>query len=204
MYYYISGALDSVVGDIAVVDCGGVGYKLHVSATAAGQLLPKLGERVKLYTYLKVQEDAMELYGFIGVDEKGAFEQLLSVSGVGAKAAMAVLSAMSYDLFALAVVSGDAKGISRAPGVGLKTAQRIILELKDKLAKEVGSAAKTSAQAGALPAQPGQSGKYGDAVDALLVLGYGRAEAQQALDGADMSQPLEALIRGALRQLDRR
>src|SRR5690606_24561258 len=134
--YYISGELVHTERNMAVIDAGGVGYKLTVSSTALGKLAGKTG-KVKLYTYLSVRDDALELYGFYSVEEASVFRMLITVSGVGPKAAMSILSTMSPEQFALAVTAGDAKALSKAPGVGPKTAARIILELKDKLSKEV-------------------------------------------------------------------
>ncbi|MGI6201793.1 MAG: Holliday junction branch migration protein RuvA [Eubacteriales bacterium] len=196
MYYYISGELVHTERNMAVIDAGGVGYKLTVSSTALGKLAGKTG-KVKLYTYLSVRDDALELYGFYSVEEASVFRMLITVSGVGPKAAMSILSTMSPEQFALAVTAGDAKALSKAPGVGPKTAARIILELKDKLSKEVDVPAPDAAAADAPPA----SGVIGEAQNALLVLGYSRAEAMWATKDADPSAGLEAVIREALRRL---
>lgn len=198
MYYYISGELVHTEPNMAVIDAGGVGYKLTVSSTALGKFANKTG-KVKLYTYLSVREDALELYGFYSVEESSAFRMLISVSGVGPKAAMSILSTMSPEQFALAVTSGDAKALAKAPGVGAKTAARIILELKDKLAKEAAMPmADITAPAAAAPIA---SGIIGEAQNALIVLGYTRAEAIWATKDADPSAGLEAVIREALRRL---
>ena len=198
MYYYISGELVHTEPNMAVIDAGGVGYKLIVSAIALGRLANMTG-KVKLYTYLSVREDALELFGFYSVEEASAFKMLLSVSGVGPKAAMSILSLLTPERFALAVTTGDAKALSKAPGVGAKTAARIILELKDKLAKQYDTALSPDLS-GADDAPP-SGGPLGEAQNALLVLGYTRAEAVWATKGADPAAGLEALIREALKKL---
>lgn len=197
MYYHVNGELCLTEPHTAVIDCGGVGYKLTVSNTTLAAISSKLGDRVKLYTYLAVREDAMELFGFYSMEEHSAFSQLITVSGVGPKAAMSILSTMSPSQFAAAVCSSDTKLISKANGIGAKTAARIVLELKDKLAKEYGAEAVTAAPVGVV-----STGKLSDAVNALLVLGYSKSEATQALSGIDSSSmPLEALITTALKRL---
>ncbi len=197
MYYYISGELVHTEQNMAVIDAGGVGYKLTVSTTALGKLAGKTG-KVKLYTYLSVREDALELFGFYSTEEAAVFRMLITVSGVGPKAAMSILSTLSPEQFALAVTSGDSKLLSKAPGVGAKTAARIILELKDKLLKQADA---PTPDAAAPVAGPPPSGIIGEAQNALLVLGYTRAEAAWATKDADPSAGLEAIIRDALRRL---
>ena len=197
MYYHINGELCLTEPHTAVIDCGGVGYKLTVSSTTLGAISSKLGERVKLYTYLAVREDAMELFGFYSVQEHSAFKQLIGISGVGPKAAISVLSTLTPEQFAAAVCSSDTKSLGKASGIGAKTAARIVLELKDKLAKEYGADIVSAAPAGIAA-----SGKLSDAVNALLVLGYTKAEATEALAGIDSSAiPLEQLITTALKRL---
>ncbi|MBQ2765553.1 MAG: Holliday junction branch migration protein RuvA [Clostridia bacterium] len=197
MYYHVNGELCLTEPHTAVIDCGGVGYKLTVSNTTLAAISSKLGEKVKLYTYLAVREDAMELFGFYSVQEHSAFRQLITVSGVGPKAAISILSTLTPEQFAAAVCSSDTKTLGKANGIGAKTAARIVLELKDKLAKEFGSEVVTAAPAGVV-----SSGKLSDAVNALLVLGYSKVEATEALSGIDSStMPLEALITTALKRL---
>ena len=133
MFYYLSGTVAHLEPNLAVIDCGGVGYACRTTAYTLSGL--KKGEKGKLFTYLNVREDAMELYGFSGQEERKLFEQLISVSGVGPKAALAVLSVNSPADLALAIITGDEKALTSAPGVGKKIAQRVILELKDKLAR---------------------------------------------------------------------
>ena len=198
MYYYISGELVLVEPSRAVIDAGGVGYELTISGQTCGKLAGKNGEKVRLYTHLSVREDAMELFGFFTYEELTAFRLLITVSGIGAKSAIAVLSMFSPEQLSLAVMNGDSKAISRVNGVGSKTAARIVLELKDKIAKELpsGGGGETSVQDFA-PA--GDS--FGEAVSALLVLGYSRSEAQYGLKGAPRDADIEELIKFALSRL---
>ena len=207
MYYYIKGELVAATLNMAVVDAGGVGYKMTVSENTY-RALPRRTDKnpvVTLYTYLSVREDGIELFGFANERELSSFKMLLSVSGVGPKAAMAILSPLTPEKFALAVCTEDKKTISKATGVGPKTAARIILELRDKLMKETSidedlSAAVLdhSAEAAGAPAR----GKTSEAMDALLVLGYTRAEAQKALSAIDtQALSIEDIIKEALKKL---
>ena len=132
MYYYIKGTLALLAGDTAVIDAGGIGYRLTVTQNTFAALASKLGKEAQLFTYLAVRDDAMELYGFASEEEKLFFTKLLSVSGIGPKAAVSVLSAFTPNQLVSAVQAGDAKMISRANGIGLKTAQKVIIELKGK------------------------------------------------------------------------
>ena len=199
MFYYLSGTLAHREAGIAVIDCGGVGYKLTVSTTTLSQISPKIGEKVKLYTYLAVREDAMELFGFYSIEEHSAFKQLITVSGVGPQAAISILSTLTPEQFAAAVCSGDTKALGKASGVGAKTAARIVLELKDKLAKEFGTVGVPAAVPGGKAVAAG--GKLNDAVNALLVLGYTKQEASAALEGVDPAFTLEQMITAALKRL---
>ena len=207
MYYYIRGELVASTLNMAVVDAGGVGYKMTVSENTY-RSLPRRTDKnpsVTLYTYLSVREDGIELFGFINERELSSFKMLLSVSGVGPKAAMSILSLLTPEKFALAVCTEDRKTISKASGIGPKTAARIILELRDKLMKETSidedlSAAVLdhSAEAAGAPAR----GKTSEAMDALLVLGYTRAEAQKALSAIDtQALSIEDIIKEALKKL---
>lgn len=196
MYDYFKGTLVFLRTDAAVVECGGVGYRLAVSASTHAKLSPLLGREATLFAYLAVREDAMELYGFSDETERALFIHLLSVSGVGPKAALSVLSTLPADRLAVCVAAGDAKAIASAPGVGLKTAQKIILELKDKLAKEFASGEPLP---DGVPSDGADDAS--DAVNALVVLGYSRAQALGALKGLDPALPLEIRIREALKKL---
>ncbi len=208
MFYYIKGPLVASDPHMAVVDAGGVGYKMTISENTY-RSLPHRGSEavVTLYTYLSVREDGIELFGFENERELSSFKMLLSVSGVGPKAAMAILSLLTPEKFALAVCTEDKKTISKASGVGPKTAARIILELRDKLMKErsIDEDLSTaildhSADAPGAPA----GGKLGEAQDALLVLGYTRAEAQNVLKTIDVQAlSIEDIIKEALKKLMR-
>lgn len=203
MFYYLCGKLTYSDAGIAVIDCGGVGYQLTISGTTY-QALPSLhaGETptVKLYTYLAVREDGIELFGFATQTELATFKLLISVSGVGPKYAISVLSAMTPEKFAMAVYSDDRKTISMAPGIGPKTAARIILELKDKIAKGADDRLgeiNLSASSGASSVRTTIS----EAIDALVVLGYSRAEAMAATKDLDKNLELQDMIRLALKKL---
>ena len=198
MFYYVNGTLAVCEGSTVVVDCGGVGYKLTVSDNTFSKVAGKMGSEVKLFTYLSVREDAIELFGFSSNDELSAFKMLISVSGVGPKAAMAILSIMTPEKFAFAVSTGDVKGISKANNVGKRTAERIILELKDKVAKEL-SAVDT--ETGEVFAPQAETETSAEAVSARMVLGFTRAEAVAALAGANPADPLEKQIKAALARL---
>lgn len=199
MFYYVNGTVAELEAGLAVIDCGGVGYACATTNYTLSQL--KKGERAKLYTYLNVREDAMELFGFASQSELRSFKMLIGVSGVGPKAALSILSSTTPQQLAMAVVMGDEKALTAAPGIGKKIAQRIILELKDKLAKDQSSFSAQSS--GAIPVVlPGDKG--GEAAAALAVLGYGSQEIGLALKGIDMDAlPLEEIIRQALKKMVR-
>ncbi len=200
MFYHISGELVAVETNTAVIDCGGVGYCLTVSANTQRSLkMP--GQKVKLYTHFSVREDGVELYGFYDIEERDTFKMLITVSGVGPKAAINIMSALTPESFALAVMNGDAKLISKAQNVGAKTAARIILELKDKISKTV--SVDTESAFVEANIQTG-SEKMSEAQNALMVLGYKQSEAIAALKGIDVSQyEIEDIIRLALKKLMR-
>ena len=197
MLYYVSGTVAVLEPGLAVIDCGGVGYGCRVTAYTAGQL--KLNQNARLYITESIREDAFDLYGFISREEQRCFELLTSVNGVGPKAALAILSSGGPQNFTLAVMTGDEKMLTAAQGVGKKLAQRIILELKDKLIKEQGG---FEAGSGAAAAMPAQNNKAGEATAALAVLGYGSQEIAAALKGIDMDAlPLEEIIRQSLKKM---
>lgn len=200
MFYYIKGKLVFTDPTTAVIDCGGVGYKLAVSANTLAKLT-KIGEEVCLYTHMSVREDAVELLGFYTTEEHAAFKLLITVSGIGPKGAMGVLSVMTPEKFALAVSTGDTKAIAKAPGVGAKTAARIVLELKDKVAKTLpaGGADEDAADIDLFADAP--KNNIEEAVTALMVLGYTKAEAQAALKGVNGGLSLEEMITAALRKM---
>ena len=196
MIYSVNGTVDLIEPNLAVIDCGGVGYACRTTANTLSQL--KIGEKAKLLTYLSVREDAVELFGFYDAAELNCFKMLISVSGVGPKAALSILSGMTQQAFALCVASGDGKTLTNAPGIGRKTAERIVLELKDKVSKQdVAAGVKGSA----VPIVAAPSNTYAEAVSALMVLGYSNGEAASALSGLDPSAPSDELIRAGLKKL---
>ena len=205
MFYYISGRLAYANPNTAVIDAGGVGYKLTISENTYNSLPPRHTVEApvtKLFTYMAVREDGIELFGFANETELSSFKMLLSVSGVGPKAAISILSLLTPERFALAVCTEDRKTISKANGIGPKTAARIILELKDKLLKEtdLGEAASSSIES-VSPVKT-NSGKLSEAQDALLVLGYSRSEALNVLKSIDtQTLELEEIIKKALKLL---
>lgn len=197
MFYYVNGTVAEIEAGLAVIDCSGVGYACATTNYTLSQL--KKGERAKLYTYLNVREDAMEMFGFASQSELRSFKMLIGVSGVGPKAALSILSSTTPQQLSMAVVMGDEKALTAAPGIGKKIAQRIILELKDKLIKEQGG---FEAGSGAAAAMPAQNNKAGEAAAALAVLGYGSQEIAAALKGIDMNAlPLEEIIRQSLKKM---
>ncbi|MDR3896651.1 MAG: Holliday junction branch migration protein RuvA [Oscillospiraceae bacterium] len=197
MFYYVNGTVAEIEAGLAVIDCSGVGYACATTNYTLSQL--KKGERAKLYTYLNVREDAMEMFGFASQSELRSFKMLIGVSGVGPKAALSILSSTTPQQLSMAVVMGDEKALTAAPGIGKKIAQRIILELKDKLIKEQGG---FEAGSGAAAAMPAQNNKAGEATAALAVLGYGSQEIAAALKGIDMDAlPLEEIIRQSLKKM---
>lgn len=204
MFYYLNGTLAYADIGCAVIDCGGVGYQLTVSAMSASLLSAKVGTQVKLYTHLAVREDGVELFGFISTEERTCFHQLTSVSGVGPKAAMSILSCMKPDQLAVSIATEDTKSISRAPGIGAKTAARIVLELKDKISKDMMSAS-VGVPAGKAGAAQIPTGALTEAAEALVVLGYDKNSVLNALKGLDAKNADSAtLIREALRKLSAR
>lgn len=197
MFYHINGKVAELEPNLAVIDCGGVGFALSVTANTLSRL--KIGESAKLYTYENVREDAFDLFGFFDKREKRCFEMLLDVSGVGPKAALSILSSATPETLAMAVISGDERALTAAPGIGKKIAQRILLELKDKMAKETGALALgLPAVSGGVPG----TSKLSDAASALVVLGYTNSEISAVLKDIDVeSTPLEDIIRQALKKM---
>ena len=199
MFYYLNGTGAEILPYLAVIDCGGVGYACRTTNTTLASL--KKGKPGKLYTYLNVGEDIFELYGFATQNELNSFKLLLGVSGVGPKAALSILSAGTPESLAMAIVTGDEKTLTAAQGVGKKIAQRIILELKDKMSNETAASLDFSGGKGA-SAPAVFSNKATDAAQALAVLGYSSQEVSQALRGIDMENlPLEEIIRQSLKKM---
>ncbi len=201
MIYHVDGSLDYCEIGGCVIDCCGVGYRLAISDNTYSAICSHIGERMKLFTYLQVREDGFELFGFKNADELGAFKLLITVSGVGPKAAMAILSLFEPDKLYQAICSEDTKSIARASGVGAKTAARVVLELRDKVSKIYFGSAPTSSGVGSAPTIVKGKGNLGEALDALIVLGYSRSEAQRALSGIDPTLDVEKIIPLALAKL---
>jgi Holliday junction DNA helicase RuvA len=198
MFYYLSGQVALMEENLAVIDCGGVGYACRTTRNTLSRL--HQGENARLFTYLSVREDAVDLYGFATREELNCFQQLIGVSGVGPKAAVAILSAVNPTGLAMAVVTGDEKALTAAQGIGKKTAQRIILELKDKMAKSQPVPSGESYGGKGTTVIP--QNKLSEATAALAVLGYSSAEIQTAFQGIAMEElSLEEIIRQALKKM---
>ena len=199
MFYYVKGPVAHIAPYLAVIDCGGVGYACHTTANTLSYL--KKGEVAKLYTYLHVREELFDLYGFSTEEERSCFELLIGVSGVGPKAALSILSATSPEGLAMSIITGDEKALTVAQGIGKKIAQRVILELKDKLAKGQTISAKGEAYGGTgITVIP--ENKLSEASAALAVLGYSQGEINLALKGIDLdSLALEEIIKQALKKM---
>ena len=203
MITYIRGELVSLEEDKAIVDVGGVGYGVFMSAQAMS-LLPPAGNEVKLHTYLNVKEDAMQLFGFLTRDDLHVFKLLIGVSGIGPKGGQAILSALTPDELRFAVMAGDVKAISAAPGIGKKTAEKLIVELRDKLSVEdamehaaSGKDVPVSGQAG------GNTEIQSEAVQALVALGYGSTEALRAVRQVEATKDMEVedLLKQSLKHM---
>ncbi len=202
MYYYIKGTLEVNEPTFAVIDACGIGYKLTVSQTTHDGL-PSRGSQVKLFTHMSVREDGIELFGFLTQEELSAFRLLIGVSGVGPKVAISILSYLSPEKFALAVSSEDKKTLSKANGVGAKTAARIILELKDKLGADM-SFSDVSSVPDSAGASVTSSENLSDAIEALSVVGYTRSEILSALHGIDTkNMSVEEIFKAATKRLMR-
>ena len=182
MFYYLSGTVTHIEPYLAVIDCGGVGYACRTTSYTLSAL--KKGDKGKLFTHLNVREDAMELYGFATQEELNLFQQLISVSGVGPKAALSILSASTPANLALSIITGDEKALTCAQGIGKKIAQRIVLELRDKMSKEQLETASAASPVAAAAVSGGVNHTQ-EAVAALMVLGYTQAEALHAMEGLD-------------------
>ncbi len=196
MIYYVSGSVAVLEPGLAVIDCGGVGYCCRITGFTAAQL--KLNTNVRLYITESIREDAYDLYGFISKEEQRCFQLLTGINGVGPKAALSILSAGGPQNFTLAVMTGDEKMLTAAQGVGKKIAQRIILELKDKIG---GSNMEFDLSAGAPAVAPQSTGSLAMATAALQELGYSPVEINTALKGVDPNATTEEMVRYALRAM---
>lgn len=201
MISYIKGNLADIEKDSIVIDVAGIGWHIFVPGQVIDRL-PLVGKPVKIYTWLQVREDAMTLFGFLTKDDLNIFKMLLGVSGVGPKNALAILSVMTTDDLRFAILADDAKTISKTPGIGTKTAQRLILELKDKVSFEDAFEQKM-AHAKEADVQSDASGVKAEAVMALTALGYSSSEAFKALDGIEITQDMEVeqLLKQALKKM---
>lgn len=196
MFYHLEGIITDIDINLAVVDCGGVGYAVNTTANTLSQL--KIKEKSKLYISEYIKEDCFDLYGFATLSEKRCFEMLLTVSGIGPKAAQAILSTSTPEALAIAIMNGDEKAITVAQGVGKKIAQRVILELKDKVSKEAGSVA--TEMPAAVSVADGDA--RNDAIAALMVLGYSVPEINSVLRKMDISgMSTEQIVKIALKNL---
>ena len=202
MYSYIKGTLEEVSEDLIVVENNGIGYNIRISARML-DALPARGEQVKIYTYLYVKEDAFSLFGFPSRDELEMFKLLINVSGIGPKGGLAVLSVLSANDLRFAIVAEDAKTISKAPGIGSKTAKRLIIELKDKIDLE--AAIETGFEEMETPAAGGNSNNRirKEASEALVSLGYSTTEASKVLSGIEITEEddVESVLKAALKNM---
>ena len=199
MIAFVRGTAVDMTENSVIVEAGGIGYEIYMTGTDLSQI--HMGEEVKIHTYFNVREDAMQLYGFRSKDDLQMFKLLLGVNGVGPKAAVGVLAGITADELRFAILSDDVKTISRAPGVGKKTAQKMILELKDKMARE-SAATGLDFSGGAAVSVPAFTNKATEAAQALAVLGYTSAEVAQALKGVDVETlSLEEIIRQCLKKM---
>jgi len=199
MFAYIKGKLTYKFNDYIVVETGGVGYMVFAPLSTV-QSIGNVGDEVTVFTYMHVREDAMVLYGFATPDELSMFELLISVSGIGPKAAISLLSSISPSKFALAVITDDVRTLTNVPGIGKKTAQRIILELKDKIKNETFVAVDTGIERESEVSS--QDNKWSEAVSALMVLGYTASEANKAVsDVYSEDMDVETIIKNSLKKI---
>jgi len=203
MFYYVCGELAYKDLNTCVIDCGGVGYKLTVSHITSESFASSVGKRVKLFTYLAVREDGIELFGFASDNERASFNRLTSVSGVGPKVAMSILSVMTPENLALAICTEDVKSIAKAPGIGSKTAARIVLELKDKIGKDISIPDASSLTKGSSSASLKGGKNLSEATEALMVLGYDKNTILNVLKDIDTNIDVGEIIRMALKKLAR-
>ena len=201
MIAYVNGIVESITMDNAVIDVNGIGYNVCISSDTAARL-PGIGEQAKLYTYTCVREDAFLLYGFLSRDDLDIFKKCISVNGIGPKGALAILSVMDSESLRFAICSGDVKAISKAPGIGARTAERLILELKDKIKIDdamIDNEIAAHQKANAFHSNP----QIEEAVTALVALGYGRSESLKAVNAVENASELDsgALLKAALKKM---
>lgn len=204
MYAYLKGTLEEVTEDNIVVEVNGIGYNVKVSGTTV-EMLPGMGNEVKIYTYTLVREDALLLYGFLTRDDLEIFKKLITVNGIGPKGGLAILSVMSADALRFAIMAGDAKAIAKAPGVGNKTAERVILDLRDKISMEdtlagLGNPAEAAQGQGA---QVLDNVMKKEAIEALVALGYSASDATAAVKKVELTEDstVELILKKALKYM---
>ena len=203
MYAYLKGTLEEITEDAIVVEVGNIGYNIRVSTTAV-DLLPGIGSEVKIYTYTMVREDAFMLYGFLSRDDLEIFKKLITVNGIGPKGGLAILSVMNADALRFAIMAGDAKSIAKAPGVGNKTAERVILDLRDKISLEdtlLGLGEPTVTSGGAEVGAGTDNVMKREAIEALVALGYSASDATNAVKKVEVDETstVEGILKSALK-----
>lgn len=201
MIAYVNGIVEDITEDNAVLDVGGIGYNIKISADTASRL-PGIGEPVKLYTYTNVKEDAFQLFGFLSRNDLEIFKKCITVNGIGPKGALAILSVLDADSLRFAIMSGDVKAISKAPGIGTRTAERLILELKDKIQIDDTLISREIANYGE-NVSVGDNAQKKEAVEALVALGYGKAEAAKAVNAIEGIESMDAgaVLKAALKKM---
>ena len=201
MIAYVEGRIEDIAPDNAVLDVGGIGYNIKISPETASRL-PGLGQRVRLYTYTCVREDAFWLYGFLSKGDLELFKKLITVSGIGPKGALALLASMDADTLRFAILSGDTKAIAKAPGIGAKTAQRLILDLKDKIRQDE-DLIRMEISADTMENACADTPQKREAVEALVSLGYGQADALKAVNSIEGVENMEsgAVLKAALKKM---
>lgn len=202
MIAYVNGIVEEITEDNAVVDVNGIGYNVRISADTAARL-PGIGEPAKLYTYTCVREDAFQLYGFLSRNDLEIFKKLITVNGIGPKGGLAILSVMDADTLRYAIMSGDVKAISKAPGIGAKTAQRVILDLKDKISIDDALIDREIASTAANAGLQGDTPQKREAIEALVSLGYGQAESAKAVNAIEGIEDMDsgAVLKAALKKM---
>lgn len=205
MIAFVRGIIEDISEDNVIIDTGGIGYNVRISGGTAS-LLPGIGREVRLYTYTWVREDAFQLYGFLTKDDLEIFKKLITVNGIGPKGGLAVLSVMSADDLRFAILAGDAKAIAKAPGIGAKTAGRVILDLKDKISIEdtlMRKEMKGYLSAGKQQDPDAENTARNEAVEALIALGYGPSDALKAVKKAEPPQnaDTETVLKLALKNM---
>lgn len=205
MIAFVKGVIEDITEDNVVIDTGGIGYNIKISEGTASSL-PGIGREVKIHTYTCVREDAFQLYGFLTKDDLEIFKKLITVNGIGPKGGLAILSVMSADDLRFAILAGDAKAIAKAPGIGAKTASRVILDLKDKISIEdtlIKREMNEYSIADGLRGANLESSARNEAVEALVALGYSPSDALKAVKKADVSQDadVETILKLALKNM---